>query len=1120
MRARIVTGPLQHPISARFDLLEEVGTGASGTVYRARTRERLRDLPAGSEVAVKFLRQDRLRDERARLQIEQEGELGLAVRSPFVARILAVETIDLLGLELTYLVMEYVRGKTLREFLLHSGPPVEDFARRIGADAARGLEALHRRGIVHRDVKPENLALTEAGQVKLMDLGLARRSGDELARPGEPSSGGFFGSLAYAAPETLRGQRAGPATDLYALGIVLFEIVTGRHPFQDAANSDAMIAAHLDRPPPRPSHLQPRVSSLLEDLILELLHKEPEQRMASARLVADTLAAGEASPWWREHERRAPVLASRRRARAMRRFAPTPFFDRDDALALLDRALRQLRAGTGAALRFVGPEGIGRRRLLDEWVEQQLAEQDDLVFFGGEPDPERTRRIGAPFTDLLLEWLLRGDAADSPLAQDRCIARALEVGFEPADAERLAALVLGAELGNDPAARALLVAQALPRIARPGRKLLLRIDRPERLDGTGQLVVARLAEQIRELPVLLLLVSGIEELGKEFAGSTHELRGLPEQPFLRFAVALFRAGSADSEVLRAAHGALGGSPGNLIEALEAFVARGDLTGTPGSFGPLPSGARIRPAEPLLHRLRRRVAGLPPAQRHVLLAAAVLGSRFRIADLAALVGQTELDVLQAISLFGGRVVRAVGGAGAFRHTDFRAALLETIPPAVRRSLYRSAAWLREERGGSPLEVGMLLSRAHEHFAAVEPLLAGLARLVEAGSRRSSLVVADRLRAHLAALGDEPRVLSWRLRFLPLAAAAAAQAERHQRARDDWRACYQLAEAAGDRIVQVQALTGLAQAAQNAGQYLSALHYLDRTEALLPQPTDTAARRAAALALGLHGRVLGYLGTALDALERLHRALELTPLDDDRTRAHLKVDLARLHALRGHFTIALRELDLAETIFQAASDPLGLLRVQLHRGSIHGDLGDLAAARGDLAAAGARARELHDVRSHGRAELFHGLVLARHDEPQPAIAHLRTAIDLATTAGDPLTRVLAHLELRSFGLLRQDLEQEIADLGLPVPRAWWLLLRAQELREGGDDASAASLLREARTIGRRVDLPFGLRVDLLVADDQAERARRLVRAVANRLPAGGMRRRFAQLWLGRIDSTARS
>src|SRR5690606_23760089 len=269
-----------------------------------------------------------------------------------------------------------------------------------------GLAALHEAGIVHRDVKPENLLITDDGaEIRLADLGLA---GPGDAADGEGRSASFHGSLAYAAPEVLLGRPATPQSDLYALGVVLYEVVTGRHPFA-GLRGDEMSHAHRHAQPPRPSHLHPQVSAFLDAITGELLEKDTARRPADARAIALVLAEGEASAFWRVRERMAPVLASRRRLQRMRRSRHTAFVDREIEQRMLDALLAPVLAGEGRAVLVRGHAGSGRRRLLDECVDRWLDEHPGLVFLGGIADDDPAARIGTPFPQIIVDALLDGD---------------------------------------------------------------------------------------------------------------------------------------------------------------------------------------------------------------------------------------------------------------------------------------------------------------------------------------------------------------------------------------------------------------------------------------------------------------------------------------------------------------------------------------------------------------------------------------------------------------------------------------------------------------------------------------------------------------------------------------
>lgn len=1099
-------------LQGRFDLLAELGSGSSGTVYRARTRQPVADLPAGTEVAVKFLRQDRLDDERARERMLAEGRLGRRVRHPNVAAIHGAETIDLLGLQSTYLVMELVQGTTLRAFLQQQGPPVEDLTRRIGGDAAAGLHALHRRGIVHRDVKPENLVLTPDGRVKVVDLGLARPFG--AVGGGSSPSGGIAGSLSYAAPEVLLGRPAQPRSDLYSLGVVLYEVATGRHPFAQHGTADAMLHAILHEAPVPPSQLRPRMTPLLEQLLLELLHKEPDERPRDADQVARILQQGEASDWWRAHVARAPVLASERRLRRMRRVADTPFFDRAAEQTVLDAALARARAGAGGGVCVQGPDGSGRRRLLDECMARWLQDAGDLLYLGGEADPGLGH--GEPFAGSVRDHLLRGDGPNSPNAEQRLQHRAREeLGLGEPDAVALARTALGTST-EPPEVRADALCKAIVALARPGRTVVVRVDRADRLDTSGRLALQRLLADAGRHHLLVLLAAG-----PDFAPAPPveriELGGLDEDAFLAFGRALFGdagGGEADA-LLHSAHVALSGSPGNLLEALEHLVQNGELQGRPGDYHALAPDAVLRPAPGHVQRFQRRVAALTPDQRRVLEAAAVLGDRSALDDLATLVQTPELQVLETLSLFRGRILRAQGGEVAFRHRDFRVALLQQIDEAARQELHRRAADLLAARGASPLEVGMHRSRALQHRECAEPLLRALDDLVAAGSRRTSLRVAARLRLHFQHLPQDPAHDALRLRWLLLHARARRDAQQPEVAEELFRAANELARRLGDEAGIGAALTGMAQTAMDRGRMLGALQLLETAHGHLARVAarDDAGAALAARAHGLHARILFYLGQSAGGLEHAQAGLRLLPPDQPELRCTLRIDVARLESLRHHFGAALATLRTVEEELRAVHLPLQRMRLFLYRGQLRTVLGDDAGVA-DLRLAVDAARRLSEPGFAGRAHLYLGEHWLRMQKDAAARADLHEAVDLALVSGDRLGETLARIHLFRLGADPVDIPDLVLELGLPSLRAAWFCAAGARARQDGDAAAAADWTARALEAMQSADLALPLQVRILHLAERAVTARGLVRAAAERLPDRASRRRFLSLWERRV------
>ncbi len=1086
---------------AGIELEARLGAGSSGAVYAARFTDAA-PRRRGQAIAVKVLHPEQAGDDVALRQLRTEAAIGRRVRSPHVARIYSLEeTVDDDGAPFVFLVMQLVQGRPLRRVIADGAPAVEDLVRRIGLDTARGLGALHRRGVVHRDVKPENLVLTPEGQIVIVDLGLARRGG----AVGPPSSGGFYGSVAYAAPEVLAGQRAAASADLYALGLVLFESLTGRHPFAAARTADDMLYAHLHRPPPRASHFEPRCSAFLEQLIGELLEKDAAARPPSAETVADALQGGEGSRYWRRHQREAPVLFAEQRLRAMRRAAPTRFFDRRDQRRLLDRALRAALAGRGGAILLTGPRGIGRRRLLDECLAAWLRAHRGLVLLGGEPPRHGEATHGEPFPAMLLGWFLRGDAPDSPHSRARLGARiAAETDLGGEDSDRLAALLCGEQGDESARLRAERLAFGVLALCRAGHTVVLRVDRVDNLSPTGRLVIGQLLPHLREHRLLLLLVGPAGQAIEGAAVDHLPLGGLEEDAFLRFGASLFEPdtrGEGLDAFLRRAHASTGGSPGNLLDALAAHAEAGELTGRPGRYGGL-RVAELRPAAPALQRLRELVEAMAPRQSYVLKAAAVLGETCALADLRALTGQTELMVLEALSMLDD-VISASGGRAAFRHRDYRTAILELLPSISRQRMHRAAAWILEARGAPPLEVGLQFSAAAEHVAALPPLERALRALVRAGSSRNVARVAKRMRKHLDAAPASAEREALHREVLLVEAEANLELGEDRQAQLALAAALKRALAAGDRAAAARARLGLARLAHDRGQLLAALDLSDGAARDLDEGTTLAA------ALTLRGTLRAQLGESERARADADRALAVataTGHAGDPVQALLL--LGRLHARDGEFGAAFEALDNAAAGLREAPSARAMTTLQTVRGAVLREVGDYVAAQAELDAAYERSRRGAD--NHGRlaAGLELGrLAIARNDR-QSAAVHLADTLAGANDTRLRPIRVGAGLALERLGVPCAGLARDVEQTDHAALRAEWWLLQRDRRSARGDAAGASEALAEATALERACALPLALRLILLDATGEEPAADAMVAAVAARAPGGAFRRRLRQ------------
>ncbi|MEV7379930.1 serine/threonine-protein kinase [Streptomyces lydicus] len=264
-------------IAGRYRLRDAIGRGAMGEVWRAF------DETLGRPAAVKLLlphASDPTASSRFRLEAQTAGRLG----HPNVVGILDFGEH---GGHL-FLVMELVEGDSLARVLAQSGPLPAERVAHIAAQAAGGLAAAHRQGIVHRDIKPANLLLDADGSLKIGDFGIARFLDD----PGAAltATGHIVGTSLYLAPERALGRAAGPASDVYSLGCLLYQLLTGKPPFQ-ADSALAVLQQHLDSVPVPPRQLGADLPPAFENYLLGLLAKEPESR-PTAEEVADWFGRG------------------------------------------------------------------------------------------------------------------------------------------------------------------------------------------------------------------------------------------------------------------------------------------------------------------------------------------------------------------------------------------------------------------------------------------------------------------------------------------------------------------------------------------------------------------------------------------------------------------------------------------------------------------------------------------------------------------------------------------------------------------------------------------------------------------------------------------------------------
>lgn len=255
-------------LNNRYQLEQAIGSGGMAMVYRAR------DLMLERPVAIKLLREDYSRDDAFRNRFHQEAK---AVANLYHPNIVTVHDFGLDGGRL-FIVMEYVPGTDLKILLKQRGQFDIEYALHLLIQACAGVGYAHRAGFVHCDIKPHNILVTPDDRVKVTDFGIARALA--TIQPDERSEV-VWGSPQYFAPEQAAGGAPSPASDVYSLGVILYEMVTGRLPFDSPVSSE-LARMHRETPPPPPRQFNPQIPVRLEELILKVLSKEPTARFRTA----------------------------------------------------------------------------------------------------------------------------------------------------------------------------------------------------------------------------------------------------------------------------------------------------------------------------------------------------------------------------------------------------------------------------------------------------------------------------------------------------------------------------------------------------------------------------------------------------------------------------------------------------------------------------------------------------------------------------------------------------------------------------------------------------------------------------------------------------------------------
>ncbi len=720
-------------LSNRYRIDAQLGEGGMGVVYHA--HDTLLDRP----VAIKTLYESLFGEEGVK-RLLREARAAAGLSHPNI-----VAVYDVIEDTRTHaIVMEFVRGKTLREFK----SSLEQLAE-ITMQVLDALDHAHRQGIVHRDMKPENIMVTDAGTVKVMDFGLARSEGrSRLTQPGL-----VVGTVAYMAPEQALGGQLDGRTDLYALGCVLYELVTGRRPFE-SEDPISVISQHVSVPPVTPRWHNKNLPPDWEGFILRLLAKDPAERYPSAAearravqalrptaLEETAVAEGEIPP--------AALLGRVQRGRLVAR---------DSELRELKGFIDLAISGQGQMVTLAGEPGIGKTRLAREG--QIYARLRGCRVMSGACYEQESGVPYLPYVEALQNYIKTRPA--SPVAE--------EVGDQGPELIKIVP-----DLGHivpgltpspplDPTHERLRlydgVADFLLRISRTA-PLVLFLDDLHWADGATLQLSKHLARRLRGERLLILgayrdveldrqhpLADVLREMNRERLYQRILLRRLDVEGVRAMIASMFGVEQDSDEFARLIHRETEGNPFFVEEVLKHLVETGAIYREEGRWG-RKEIAEIEVPQSVKEVIGRRLEQVSETCRQTLTLAAVIGKRFEFDVLMHTADGNEDQVLDAIEEAIRSQLLNEEKVGAAVMYDFSHAL-------IRETLYEGLSLRRRMRLHQRVGEALELVYRNREDEAIEDLAFHFARSAQTEVQRAVVYAlraaekAQRIHAHEEAL----------------------------------------------------------------------------------------------------------------------------------------------------------------------------------------------------------------------------------------------------------------------------------------------------------------------------------------------------------------------------------
>lgn len=869
-----------------YEIQSVIGRGGMGMVYKAHDTQLDRD------VALKVLFDNLAAQDEYVRRFSREGQAVARLNHPNVVKIYEVGQDG----ETWYIAMEYIDGMTLAEMLEDQGHLPLDSVLNLAQQIAAGLDCTHSQGVLHRDIKPGNIMVTQAGQAKLLDFGLARISGVSAMT----LTGNVVGTVDYIAPEQVMNEPIDTRADLYSLGVVLYEMLTGKKPFV-GEEAISIIFQHINDEAVHPSAHQPALPMEIDRLVMTLIAKQTSDRYPSARALMDDLAVCEDLV---ENTVVPPQMEQTAVPEAARR-PRDEFFcalsGREAELEQINQMIDQALAGDGRMVMLAGSEGTGKSRLIQEIMNQ--SEEKGMWTLVGSCMYQEMAMPYQPFVDALS----RRFTTASPVGQARFRRHLLEdypeiAGLMPHawTAQERSQLEVNAPISLTPNAEQQRLFQAILHLMfemADERGVVFCMDDLHWGDTGSVQLLHYLARQLEGHRICLIaayrpeevketseapFVETLRRLQSEGLGEPVALDNLDEPAIRRMVQEITGSRAVPVSVSDRVYNESGGNPLFAIEILKWWRDRSKTHVLDQStLDILEDSAEMIPPR-ITDLIARRLNRLHDNERELLEVAAVGGVRFDASDLAVTLEMGRMETLRQLNRLErshGIILPIEGPVYQFTHGKLQDVLYQELPEVLRQEYH--AAWgrmlLARKEAGEDIPVERLAN--HLYLGGDED--AALPYLMQAGERAQKISAFREARryweqAHAILAEEDDDRVEEKLKVLLKLSDVYYESGNWDEATEFNKKAFALGEKAKKLSVRARALVQLGAILVGQNKWDAAIQLFEKSIEMYGKSGDMI---GVAIGENYLGNLAYQRGQWNKAWNHYHRALDITTAHDD-------------------------------------------------------------------------------------------------------------------------------------------------------------------------------------------------------------------------------------------------